>query len=206
MSFKVDDIDRVQAAGSFDAVTSQAGRALVEDAESYLLGLMLANGHSAGTTAVNSFTTAYNALKTCRTQLSKAKVPSDGRYAVVNPEFSDYLLDPTGNLAKANEAGQASNLQNGAITGRLLGFSAILETPLLNPGVPTVVGYHTDGAAFASQIDKVEALRDPNAFKDIVRLLHVYGSKVLRSTSIQVFASGGDLGDDDSSSSSSSSS
>lgn len=187
--FYVDDVDKKQAAGSFDAVTNDAGAALVEDAESYLLGLMLANGHNAntGATAINSFTTAYNALKSCRTALGKAKVPSMARYAVVNPEFSDYLLDPAGNLAKANEAGTDSNLQNGAITGRLLGFSAVLETPLLNPGVPTCVGYQAAGAAFVSQMDTVEALRGQTKFADIVRGLHVYGAKVLRPTSVQVF-------------------
>ena len=33
ISFKVDDVDRVQAAGSFEPVTADAGRALAEDAE-----------------------------------------------------------------------------------------------------------------------------------------------------------------------------
>lgn len=188
--FKVDDVDKVQAAGSFDDVTTDAGLAMVEDAESHLLGDMLANGSNAnaGGAPVDSFATAYGALLTCRTNLSKAKVPSQSRYAVCNPEFTDLLLDPTGNLAKANEAGQASNLQNGAVTGRLLGFNGVLESPLLNPGVPTVIGYQSAGAAFVSQMDTVEALRDPDAFKDIIRGLHVYGSKVLRQTSVQVFA------------------
>lgn len=189
--FKVDDIDKVQAAGSFDGVTVDAGAALVEDAESYLIALMLAHGTNAnsGSADITTFTIAYNALKSCRTALGKAKVPSMRRYAVVNPEFSDLLLDPAGNLAKANEAGSASNLQNGAITGRLLGFDAVLESPLLNSGVPTCIGYQTQGAAFVSQMDTVESLRDTGSFSDIVRGLHVYGAKVIRPTSVQVFAS-----------------
>ncbi|HVX20889.1 MAG TPA: P22 phage major capsid protein family protein [Acidimicrobiales bacterium] len=189
--FKVDDIDAIQAAGSFDSVTSDAGMALVEDAESYLLSQMLAHGTNTnvGTAAVTDFTKAYNALKSCRTALGKAKVPSMRRFAVVNPEFSDLLLDPAGNLAKANEAGTASNLQNGAITGRLLGFDAVLESPLLNSGTPTCIGYQMQGAAFVSQMDKVETLRSQDGFHDIVRGLHVYGVKVIRPTSVQVFAS-----------------
>lgn len=261
--FYVDDVDKKQAAGSFDAVTNDAGAALVEDAESYLMSQMLASGvtanrtgsttatltaaavagatsletsvsiasgttitvgygpnvetvtttavsgssspytltvpalkydHASGesvTTAgeISTFTEAYNALKSCRTALGNCKVPSAARFAVVNPDFSDLLLDPSGNLAKANEAGQASNLQNGAITGRLLGFSAVLETPLLNPGVPTVIGYQAAGAAFVSQMDTVEALRSPTKIADIVRGLHVYGTKIIRPTSVQVFAS-----------------
>jgi len=189
--FNVDDVDKKQAAGSFDAVTSDAGAALVEDAESYLLAQMVAHGTAVntGSATLSDFTGAYNALKSCRTALSNAKVPSMNRYAVVNPDFTDLLLDPAGNLAKANEAGQASNLQNGAITGRLLGFTAVLESPLLNPGVPTCVGYQAAGAAFVSQMDTVEALRNTTKFADIVRGLHVYGGKVLRPTSVQVFAS-----------------
>lgn len=260
--FNVDDVDKMQAAGSFDAVTQDAGLALVEDAESYLMSQMTAGGrnanrtgtttatlaasaaanattistsasipsgtvitigfgsnvetvtttavsgtgpytvtvpalafaHAAGeavTTAgtIDTFAEAYNALKSCRTALSNSKVPASGRFAVVNPDFTDLLLDPSGNLAKANEAGQASNLQNGAVTGRLLGFTAVLESPLLNPGVPTVIGYHGQGAAFVSQMDTVESLRNTTKFADIVRGLHVYGTKIIRPTSVQVFAS-----------------
>lgn len=190
--FNVDDVDKKQAAGSFDAVTTDAGAALVEDAESYLLGQMQANGTAltgSGSVALTDFTGAYNALKSARTALGNAKVPYANRYAVCNPAFTDLLLDPSGNLAKANEAGQASNLQNGAVTGRLLGFNAVLETPLLNPSKPTVIGYHAAGAAFVSQMDTVEALRNTDKFADIVRGLHVYGAKVLRPTSVQVYVS-----------------
>jgi hypothetical protein len=40
--------------------------------------------------------------------------------------------------------------------------------------------------AFAGQIHEVEALRDPDTFKDIVRGLDVFGSKVIDEARIQV--------------------
>lgn len=39
---------------------------------------------------------------------------------------------------------------------------------------------HMSSTATASQIAKIEKIRDPNHFGDIVRGLHMYGRKVLR--------------------------
>jgi len=39
-------------------------------------------------------------------------------------------------------------------------------------------------AATASHIAKTEVVRDPDSFSDVVRGLHVYGSKVLRAEAI----------------------
>jgi hypothetical protein len=39
--------------------------------------------------------------------------------------------------------------------------------------------------AYVSQLDSVEALRDTSSFSDIIRGLHVYGSKVVQATAVQ---------------------
>ena len=46
------------------------------------------------------------------------------------------------------------------------------------------MGGHMSAAATASHIAKTEVVRDPDSFSDVVRGLHVYGSKVLRAEAI----------------------
>jgi hypothetical protein len=173
-SVYVDDVDLTQVNGTFDAWVQSAGRALAEDSETYVLGKLLDEGTEAGTPTINSGETAKAAIRLVRKTLADSKVPAANRYLVVNPAMSDLLLAGLSDVALA---GSADELRNGML-GRLYGFS-VLESALLgDPDVPTAVGYHSAAVAFASTIDKVEALRAPNKFADIVRGLNVYGAKV----------------------------
>lgn len=180
----VDDVDRVQAAGSLDTWAAAAGQALVEDAETYVLGRFTAEGTSVATTAVTTGDEAYSAVLALRTALGKAKVPSTDRYLAVNPEFAAQLLGSDSRLSSADTAGTDSELRNGVL-GRLLGFTVLETSLLVNSSRPAAIAYHGPSVGFADQIMNTEALRAQTKFADIVRGLHVYGSKVLRATAVQ---------------------
>jgi hypothetical protein len=186
-SFKVDDVDRVQAAGSFEPVTADAGRALAEDAESYVLGLMKTNGTSAGTSAITTAAHAFAAVVAIRQALGKAKVPASNRYLAVSPEFASLLLAEGSKLTSVNTAGTDQELRNGVL-GNLLGFT-VIEHPLLThtSNRPAAIGYHGPSVAYVGQIAKTEGGRMELAFADYIRSLNVYGSKVLRATAVQTF-------------------
>jgi hypothetical protein len=186
ISFKVDDVDRVQAAGSFDPVTADAGRALAEDAESYVIAQMKANGTSAGTGAITTAAAAFSAVVTLRQALGKAKVPASNRYLVVSPEFAALLLAEGSKLTSANGATDGE-LRNGVL-GNLLGFT-VIEHPLLThtSNRPAAIAYHGPSVAFVGQLDKVESGRMELAFADYIRALNVYGAKVLRATAVQTY-------------------
>jgi hypothetical protein len=178
-SVNIDDVDAVQAAGTFDAWVAAAGRALGEDAESAVITAMLADATDAntGSVVIDTAAKAKAAILDIRTTMSAAKVPSTGRYAVVSPAFADLLIS---GLSDAAQAGSDAELRNGQIT-RLYGFN-ILESALLE-GV-AAIGYHEAAVAFVSQIDKVESLRNPSKFSDIVRGLNVYGTAVTLPTAV----------------------
>src|SRR5690554_4559819 len=186
ISFKVDDVDRVQSAGSFEPVTRDAAKALAENAELNLLADLKANGTSAGTTAITTAALAYAAVQKIRTGMVKAKVPSSDRYLAVSPEFAELLLGEASKLTSFSPVDDEA-VRNGVI-GRLLGFT-VIEHPLLThtSNRPAAIGYHGPSVAFVGQIEKVEAGRMELAFADYVRALNVYGSKVLRATSVQTF-------------------
>lgn len=186
ISFKVDDVDRVQAAGSFEPVTADAGRALAEDAESYILGVLKTNGTSAGTSAITTPALAFGAVVALRQALSKAKVPASQRYLVVSPEFASLLLAEGSKLTSA-DAVTAGELRNGVL-GNLLGFT-VIEHPLLThtSNRPAAIAYHGPSVGFVGQIAKTESGRMELAFADYIRSLNVYGAKILRAGAVQTF-------------------
>lgn len=189
-AYLVDDVDKVQAAGSFDQVQADAASGLADTAENFVLTDMLTNGTSAGTTAVTTYALADTAVKLIRTALVKAKVPSMGRYLAVNPEAAAFLMDNGGSLFKANEAGSDDALRNGVI-GRYRGFT-VIETPstaLANSSKPCFVGYWGRAYGFAEQLLKTRAQTVTDAFGDQVDGLHVYGGKVIRATAVQTYVS-----------------
>lgn len=175
-SVNIDDVDAVQAAGSFDAWVQAAGKGLAEDAEEYVVSQLLAgatDGNS-GAVAIDTFDEAKAAILDIRTTLAKAKVPTADRFVAINPAMADLLISGLSDVATA---GGSDELRAGYVA-RLYGMT-VLETPAFAEATkPVAVGYHANAAAFVSQIDKVESLRNPSKFSDIVRGLNVYGSKV----------------------------
>ena len=189
-AFLVDDVDKVQSAGSFDQVLTDAGQALADTAEDYVLSAMLSNGTSAGTTAVTTGALADTAVVNIRTALVKAKVPTANRFLAVNPEAAAFLMNASNSLFKANESGSDQALRNGVI-GNYRGFT-VIETPsasLANSSKPVFIGYHGRSVAFVNQIIKTRAQTALDAFGDQIDGLNVYGGKVLRATAVQTYVS-----------------
>jgi len=188
-SVNVDDVDRVQASSEFAPWVDSAGRALAEDAEDYLLDIMLNNSSdaNAGGASVSDADTAKAAVRAIRKAMADNKVPAAGRYLVINPDMTDLLLQ---GLDDASLAGADGELRNGVI-GRLYGFT-VVESPLLQPAGtarPTAVGYHEAMVGFVSQVQSLESLRNPTKFADIVRGLNVYGGKVIKDEAVVRYVS-----------------
>lgn len=185
-SFIVDDVDRVQAAGSFEPVTRDAGAALSESAEGNVIAALKSGGSSAGTTAISDADKAYAAVVAIRQALVKANVPSMDRVLAVSPEFASLLLGSGSKLTSFDPVGDQP-IRNGVI-GNLLGFT-VVEHPQLThtSNRPAAIGFHAPSVAYVGQIQKVEAGRMETKFADYVRGLNVYGTKVLRSAAVQTW-------------------
>ena len=189
-AYLVDSVDKVQAAGSFATVQADAALGLADAAEDFVLTTMLTNGTSAGTVAVTTAALADAAVKSIRTALVKAKVPSNERYLAVNPEGAAYLMDNTSSLFKANEAGSDDVIRNGLI-GRYRGFN-VIETPssaMANSAKPCFIGYWGRAVGFAQQLLQTRANPALDAFGDQIDGLHVYGAKVVRAAAVQTYVS-----------------
>ncbi|KUF07184.1 P22 phage major capsid protein family protein [Leucobacter sp. G161] len=186
--FLVDDIDAAQSNPKvMGAYTDSAARGLNRDADKSLLALAVTSGRTlAGSTAATDAKTAWNIIRDLAKELDKAEVPEDERFAVVNAEFAALLREHDSKITKANESGSTAGLRR-ATLGEILNFTVLQSSNLPQKDKPQVTAYHTSALAFASQIQKTEAMRAEKKFADRVRGLHVYGHKVLNSTGVVTY-------------------
>lgn len=182
--FHVDDIDRVQAAGSFEAWTTAAGRALANDADAYIAAQMVGGGTPLDTDitdilgATNPGDAAHTVLRDARKALNKANVPSGNRFAVINAEFEAALLSAEAKLTSVDTSGSPAGFRE-AVLGRYMQFTIVTSNLLPEQDAPQAVFFWQPSVAYVSQIDKVEGMRSHTKFADRIRGLHVYGAKVL---------------------------
>lgn len=115
--------------------------------------------------------------------LDEQNVPEEGRWFVAGPAFYEQLSQSGSKLLSVDyNAGQGS-IRNGLVSsGKLRGFSMYKSNNIAATTNATgkCLAGHISSTATAQTIISTEVLRDPSSFGDIVRGLHVYGSKVLR--------------------------
>ena len=119
--------------------------------------------------------------------LDEQNVPEEGRWFVAGPDFYEQLSQSGSKLLSVYyNAGQGS-IRNGLVSsGKLRGFSMYKSNNIAATSNATgkCLAGHISSTATAQTIISTEVLRDPSSFGDIVRGLHVYGSKVLRDEAL----------------------
>lgn len=188
-AFEIDDVDKRQAKSDLiPQAMSEAAYALADTVDQYVAGLytQIASGNflNAQGSPINTYTDPKHAydkvLVPLRTKLTKANVPTAGRYVVVPPEFyASLLLDER--FIAADKAATDAGLRNGFV-GRAAGFD-IYESnncPVPTGDTTVIQAGVKEAITFAEQISKTEAYRPENSFADAVKGLALYGAKVLR--------------------------
>jgi hypothetical protein len=198
-AFAVEDLDKAQAAGNFEAdARDEAGYALADTRDQFIASLYTdasaSNLLGSDTTAKVPNTTQgdaqniFNLIADCGTLLSDSKVPKQGRWMIVPPWISAIIAkDLKVSYGAAGAPTQQGILMNGYIA-RIAGFDLLESQNVPNTsGAKYKVLFGTNRAiTFADQIVKTEAIRDPDQFRDVVRGLDVYGAKVVRPEQLGV--------------------
>ena len=116
-------------------------------------------------------------------KLDEQNVPEEGRWFLAGPDFYEQLGKSGSKLLSVDfNAGQGS-IRNGLVSsGKLRGFDMYKSNNIADTSSASgkVLAGHMSSTATANTILSTEVIRDPSSFGDIVRGLHVYGSKVLR--------------------------
>ncbi len=185
-AFKIDDVAKVQSSSDImEAHLNNAKKAIETVQDSYLLA-MHTNVVSENTVGTEELpikldkTTIYENF----VKLSLALKNSDAVYAgarpwvVINPTIEAYLLQSL-EFINAYKVGDET-LREGAI-GRIAGMDVLVSTNLVDVGDKYYVLAGTnDAITFASQLVKIESLRDKDSFSDLVRGLYLYGAKTVQ--------------------------
>jgi hypothetical protein len=188
-AFKVDDVDKRQAAGAVLTKGMERSAYKMKDAaDQYIAGLY--TGADAAnvidTVHIDTGDAAYEQLINLGVLLDQANVPEEGRNAVAPPWFFGLLV--TSKYA-TNAAFQAANaaIQSGKV-GEIGGFMLHKSNnvKVITGDDYAVTALTQDAISFADQINETEALRMEKEFADMVRGLHLYGAKVVEPKALAV--------------------
>ena len=185
-AFKINDVAAVQAnTDIMEAHLKNARKAIEEVQDAYLLS-QHANvdsnnvvGSDASPVSLNK-STIYSKFVELALCLKNSDAVTTGvrPWVVINPTIESYLLQSTEFIGAHNVADET--LREGAI-GRIAGMDVLVSTNLTaTSGKYYVLAGTNEAITFASQLAKIESLRDKDSFSDLVRGLYLYGAKTVQ--------------------------
>lgn len=191
-AFKINDVASAQAGlDLMEAHLVNAKKAIEVDQDSYLLGLHTDAhadniiGTSATATAITT-ENVYGKFVELSKTLKKANAYKDkNAWVVVNPDVEAVLLQCE-QFTSSFQAGEKT-IRDGAI-GRIAGLDVMVSSNLKADSakaIPVMAGTN-DAITFASQVAKIEKIRDINTFSDLIRGLYLYGAKVVQPKALAV--------------------
>ena len=210
-AFKVDDIEERQSHVNFEALATSSGAYALK--KNYDFNVLKAIYDGASTSAANTGTdgspidgdaavdTLTDIMSAAKTVLDGADVPEENRWFVAPPAFYQQLRKAGAKVVDQSVMadGSASAMRNGMITDRpLFGFRMYTTNAIaVSSGSAANKTFgsagsnehaflygHQGAVCTANHIAKTELIRDPDSFSDIVRGLHVFGRKVLRTEAV----------------------
>ena len=210
-AFKVDDIEERQSHVNFEALATSSGAYALK--KNYDFNVLKAIYTGASTSAANTGTdgspidgdaavdTLTDIMSAAKTVLDGNDVPEENRWFVAPPAFYQQLRKAGAKVVDQSVMadGSASAMRNGMITDRpLFGFKMYTTNSIaVSSGSAANKTFgsagsneyaflygHQGAVATANHIAKTELIRDPDSFSDIVRGLHVFGRKVLRTEAV----------------------
>ena len=199
-AFKVDDIEERQSHVNWESLATSSGAyALKNEFDTNVVAAMVSG---AGTTVGSDGSgqdvgfgsgevDPINILANHARRLNSSDVPEENRWFLAPPQFWEQAAQTSSKLMDASVTGDsASPLRNGKIhAGKIQGFSCYMTNNFADSSTSNyykVLSGHMSSVATANHIAKTEVVRDPDSFADIVRGLHVFGRKVIRSKGLLV--------------------
>jgi hypothetical protein len=210
-AFKVDDIEERQSHVNWEALATSSGAYSLK--KNYDYNVLKNIYDNASTSAANTGTDASPkdgdaasdtlalVVSAAKTVLDGNDVPEENRWLVAPPAFFQQLRRAGAKLMDQSVMGESgpSGIRNGKVTDKpLYGFDMYSTNAIAVSGGAAAsktfgsagsneyafLYGHRSAVATANHIAKTELIRDPNSFSDIVRGLHVFGRKILRSDAV----------------------
>ena len=185
-AFKINDVAQAQANQDImSAHLCNAKKAIEEVQDSFLLGMhtevdsanIVGSEDEAITLDKSTIYSKFVELA-LRLKNSNAMNGEKSPWVVINPTIESYLLQSNEFISAHNVADKT--VREGSI-GRIAGMDVLVSTNLTSAsGLLYVLAGTNDAITFASQLAKIESLRDKDSFADLVRGLYLYGAKTVQ--------------------------
>ena len=204
-SFKVDDIEERHSHLNWESIATSSGAYALKKKYDYnVLNAMISGASTdsglgtsgSGIAGVDTGDEASDLISKAGRLLDQNDVPQENRWYVGSPILYEVLSKSASKLMDQSivDSSKESPLRNGkVIAGPIRGFT-MYKTNVFDTGTAGTdevnpsgsneyysLAGHMSSTATASHIAKTEVVRDTDSFADIVRGLHVFGRKVLRS-------------------------
>lgn len=199
-AFKVDDIEERHSHVNWESLATSSGAYALKDSfDENIIAYMVANVASGNTIGSDGSgqdvgfgsgeVDPANLLANHARRLHVNDVPEENRWFLASPQFYEQLGQSVSKLMAVEITGDdASQLRNGRMTDRIVhGFRLYSTNNFAASSTSNyykVLSGHMSAVATANHIAKTEVVRDPDSFADIVRGLHVYGRKLLRTKAL----------------------
>ena len=207
-SFKVDDIEERHSHLNWESIATSSGADALKKKYDYnVLNAMISGASTdsglgtsgSGIAGVDTGDEASDLISKAGRLLDQNDVPQENRWYVGSPILYEVLSKSASKLMDQSivDSSKESPLRNGkVIAGPIRGFT-MYKTNVFDTGTAGTdevnpsgsneyysLAGHMSSTATASHIAKTEVVRDTDSFADIVRGLHVFGRKVLRSGAV----------------------
>ena len=203
-SFKVDDIEERHSHVNFESIATSSGAyALKNEYDKNVIAAMVAGVSSSSPDHVlgadsgsgqdqdvgfgSSEVDPVDTISKHNRLLNAADVPEENRWFLAGPEFVEQLGQASSKLM-SDTTGNATPLRNGKVlSGKIMNMDVYMTNNFAASSTSNlfkVLGGHMSSTATANHIAKIEVIRHPESFSDVVRGLHVFGRKVLRDNAL----------------------
>ena len=203
-AFKVDDIEERHSHVNFEAIATSSGAYSLKNAydqnviaamvagvssssPDHLLGADSGSGQDQDVGFGSSEVDPVDTISKHNRLLNAADVPEENRWFLAGPEFVEQLGQANSKLT-SDTTGNAAPLRNGkVIDGKIMNMDVYMTNNFAASSTSNffkVLGGHMSSTATANHIAKIEVIRHPESFSDVVRGLHVFGRKVLRDNAL----------------------
>src|SRR5574344_2211059 len=189
-AFKVNDVAQAQANQNIMNAHLEGAKDSIEGVQdSYILSqhayVDSANIVGTDTSAITlDKSTIYQNFVNLALKLQNSDALSNNQkpWVVINPSIDSYLLQSPEFISAYNVAD--TTLREGAI-GRIAGMDVLVSTNLSAvDGKYYVLAGTNEAITFASQLAKIESLRDKDSFSDLGRGMYLYGAKTVKPKSL----------------------
>lgn len=186
IAVELDTVDKTQSKAQMEDWASEGAKALADVADEYVNSLAQYSDYISGSTDISTESNTKVLVKGATIQLYKNNVSINTElFGQVEPEFYAALRNEVASLDTDN-----SELRKRGIVGRYLNVNFMIDNKLYNDGTDFFNIVRTGKAiAYVEQLKEIEFFKPEKRFNEAVKILMIYGAKIVRSKELYVMKS-----------------